>query len=124
MGAQYRTGVYYEDGRIADQPERYSVSRGINEEFYVELRAMVRLCCQRDYHQDYLIKNPGGCVTLQTMRSKKLELYSLPKAREVGQEIKDNLYPSDETRKELFYRIEPQAYNVVRKSGTERAFFW
>ena len=123
IGTQYQTGVYYEDEQDLPILEKvFGQQRDINEEFYVELEPLGSFYAAEDYHQDYLDKNPGGYCHITNYEIEEVRALFAAEAREAGQEIKDNLYPSDETEEELFYRIGPQAYNVVRKSGTERAF--
>lgn len=123
IGTQYQTGVYYEDEQDLPILEKaFGQQRDINEEFYVELEPLGSFYAAEDYHQDYLDKNPGGYCHITNYEIEEVRALFAAEAREAGQEIKDDLYPSDETEEELFYRIGPQAYNVVRKSGTERAF--
>ena len=61
IGTQYQTGVYYtseEDGVIVNavaeaEKTKYPV-------FYVEIAPLTSFWDAEEYHQDYLVKNPGG----------------------------------------------------------------
>ena len=61
IGSQYQTGVYYTDeesGRTA--AEVFEEKRREYDPFCVELAPLSCFYDAEEYHQDYLIKNPGG----------------------------------------------------------------
>ena len=62
IGVQYRTGIYYEDERL--RPEIGEFLRAKEAELgrktAVEVCPLMHFCPAEEYHQDYLIKNPGG----------------------------------------------------------------
>ena len=61
IGSQYQTGVYYENE--ADLPllrKIFAEREKDYSEFHVELKPLERFYDAEEYHQDYLIKNPGG----------------------------------------------------------------
>ncbi len=123
IGTQYQTGIYYEDEQ--DLPvltKVFEQQRAQHDEFHVELSSLSAFYDAEEYHQDYLDKNPGGYCHITNYELEEVRALFAAEAAEIGEEPKDELYASDETEEELFYRIGPSAYDVVRKAGTERAF--
>ncbi len=61
-GIQYRTGIYYEDE--SDLPEISAVIAKLEEtlgaKFALEVLPLEGFCPAEEYHQKYLVKNPGG----------------------------------------------------------------
>ncbi len=61
-GTQYRTGIYYEDDALL--PDIEAVVRAeeqkVGAKLAVEVRALENFYDAEEYHQDYLVKNPGG----------------------------------------------------------------
>ncbi len=61
IGSQYQTGIYYEDEadgeiiRALAEQEKQKHSA-----FMVEITPLTSFWKAEDYHQDYLVKNPGG----------------------------------------------------------------
>ena len=61
VGSQYQTGIYYrsqEDGQLIRRLAQ--AERARHPAFYVEIGPLTSFWQAEDYHQDYLIKNPGG----------------------------------------------------------------
>lgn len=61
IGSQYQTGIYYtneQDGEIIRQLA--AAEKDKHPAFVVEIEALTAFYDAEDYHQDYLIKNPGG----------------------------------------------------------------
>ncbi len=61
-GIQYRTGIYYtesEDLPVIEAKCR-AVSKELQAELAVEVKALENFCGAEEYHQKYLVKNPGG----------------------------------------------------------------
>ena len=61
MGSQYQSGVYWSDP--ADEATVRAVAdveRPGHPGFCTELTALTRFCPAEEYHQKYLVKNPGG----------------------------------------------------------------
>ena len=64
IGRQYRTGLYYRPGEDAlkafyeeDKQKRQSVS---TRKIWVEVAPLENFTKAEEYHQQYLVKNPGG----------------------------------------------------------------
>ena len=62
IGVQYRTGIYYEDeGLLPEIGEFFRAKEAeLGRKTAVEVCPLVHFCPAEEYHQDYLIKNPGG----------------------------------------------------------------
>ena len=61
MGTQYQTGIYYTDDESREIVERAAAQeREKHRRFYVEIKPLENFFPAEEYHQDYLIKNPGG----------------------------------------------------------------
>lgn len=61
IGSQYQTGIYYEDeadGEIIKQIAEAEKQK--HAAFMVEITPLTSFWLAEDYHQDYLVKNPGG----------------------------------------------------------------
>lgn len=61
-GTQYRTGIYSEDERDLLIARDYIEKRQVDYEvpIVVEVQRLTLFFAAEEYHQDYLIKNPGG----------------------------------------------------------------
>ncbi len=109
-GTQYRTGIYYTDS--ADIPvieaELATLQRRHREPLAVEFGALKNFYPAEDYHQDYLVKNPGGYCHVnpalfdEVRRMKRI--------------------PHPETREELRRRLTPLQWEVTQNAATERPF--
>ncbi|MBR0474639.1 MAG: peptide-methionine (S)-S-oxide reductase MsrA [Erysipelotrichaceae bacterium] len=61
IGSQYQTGVYYVDDETKEFCEKYfSEEEKKHEQFFVELKQLENFWDAEEYHQNYLVKNPGG----------------------------------------------------------------
>ena len=61
IGSQYQTGIYYTDEESRETAEKvFAEKRKEYPIFLVELEPLKNFYDAEDYHQDYLIKNPGG----------------------------------------------------------------
>ncbi len=61
IGTQYQTGIYYEneeDGKVVLAAAE--AEKGKHAAFYIETAPLTSFWEAEDYHQDYLVKNPGG----------------------------------------------------------------
>lgn len=111
-GRQYRTGVYYLDFNdkliveefIKSEQEKY------DKPIAVEVQELKNFIVAEEYHQDYLIKNPGGyCHVDLGLADQPLERVEKKKYEK----------PSDEVLKEKLSELQ---YRVTQNAGTERAF--
>ena len=62
VGSQYRTGIYYDDDTLLPDI-RSAVSEEeakVGEPLAVEVLPLRQFFRAEEYHQDYLVKNPGG----------------------------------------------------------------
>ncbi|MBE6994688.1 MAG: peptide-methionine (S)-S-oxide reductase MsrA [Ruminococcaceae bacterium] len=61
-GIQYRTGVYYDDPSLLPGIEAVfdRVRASLDKPLAVELRPLENFYSAEEYHQKYLVKNPGG----------------------------------------------------------------
>ena len=61
IGDQYQTGIYYTDDETAAAVEKYAEQEKLRyEHFAVETGRLTVFYPAEEYHQNYLIKNPGG----------------------------------------------------------------
>lgn len=112
IGTQYQTGVYYVDDASKLTVERVAaIEKARNEKFVVEIEALERFYDAEEYHQDYLMKNPGGyCHISQT----EIQVIS-----EMIVDPGDYQRPSDAQIKAALTDLQ---YSVTQESGTELAF--
>lgn len=61
-GSQYRTGIYYEteDDKAAIEAYIDSIRSNYAKPIMTEVKPLENFWPAEDYHQDYLVKNPGG----------------------------------------------------------------
>jgi len=129
VGAQYRTGVYYTDGRdlriIREVLEQ--VQREYDEALAVEVEPLDGFYPAEEYHQKYLEKNPGGYCHVDMSRLEQAgegsagsldpSRYSRPDDAALREELTDMQYAvtqRDATepphRNEFFQHDEPGLY--------------
>ena len=62
VGAQYRTGIYYDDASLLPAIARFcvGVSERLGSQIAVEVRPLESFYPAEEYHQKYLDKNPNG----------------------------------------------------------------
>lgn len=107
VGRQYRTGIYYKDSEDYGKIMKvYKYFEGKLGELAVEVEPLKNYVVAEEYHQDYLVKNPGGyCHINPFLADEPLILgdYKMKAEEEIKAEL-DEL-----------------SYRVMRESGTERA---
>ncbi len=110
-GTQYRSGIYSND-----PAERERVASALQQlqtryknPVVVENLPLEHFFAAEEYHQDYLLKNPGGYCHVD------LSLAELP--LDEGQPVYHK--PDDAT---LRQRLTPLQYQVTQENGTERAY--
>ncbi len=75
VGSQYRSGIYYSNEQdrniaaevIAEEQKKYS------KKIATELKPLDNYYLAEDYHQNYLVKNPGGYCHINFDSLKELE---------------------------------------------------
>ena len=61
IGTQYQTGIYYQDGMDGEIIRQLAdAEQAKHPSFHVEIKPLSSFWEAEDYHQDYLVKNPGG----------------------------------------------------------------
>ena len=118
VGTQYRTGVFYVDE--TDFPTLEAIFAEEQEKrakpVVTELEALSCFYEAEEYHQDYLVKNPGGYCHVDFST-----LDDLPAQPEKTVTVDPANYqkPDDATLKRLLTR---EQYNVTQRAATERPF--
>ena len=73
-GVQYRTGIYYTDETLLNEIKGVyeQEQTKVGKPLAVELRPLQNFCAAEEYHQKYLVKNPGGyCHVPQSLLNLK-----------------------------------------------------
>lgn len=62
IGIQYRTGIYYENELDKELVLEFinNKQKELDKQIMVEIKPLENFYLAENYHQDYLIKNPGG----------------------------------------------------------------
>lgn len=110
-GAQYRTGIYYTDPWDGETARRYirAHQADYDRPIAVEVCPLRGFWPAEEYHQEYLVKNPGGYCHVNLAR------------------LQETPPPARPTDQELRRLLTPEQYRVTRQSGTEPPFanaFW
>lgn len=114
IGTQYRTGIYYTnenqkeliDQKIAELAKKY------DNTIVIEVEPIKNFYSAEDYHQDYLVKNPGGYCHIGP------SLFELARKANPKKEAKYKKPDQATLKKELT----PLQYEVTQNSATERAY--
>lgn len=119
-GTQYRSGVYYTDpaeqaviaAALAKEQRKYA------QPLVVENLPLQHFYEAEEYHQDYLLKNPGGYCHIDIRKADEpLEGKAAPQGK--GFDAAAYRRPDDA---ELKKRLSPEQYRITRQNGTEYAF--
>ena len=117
VGTQYQTGVYYTNDKAKETVERIAaIERSRSKEFHVEIGPLLNYYPAEDYHQNYLVDNPGSYCHIPL---EEIRLFS-----ELRIDPGDYQKPAAETIRD---RLTELQYYVTQESGTEFAFqneFW
>lgn len=110
-GTQYRTGIYSNDAAERQQIARalQQLQQRYTQPVVVENLPLQHFYPAEQYHQDYLLKNPGGYCHID------LGLAEIPL-----EEAQPEYRKPDEAA--LRQQLTPLQYQVTQQSGTERAF--
>lgn len=118
-GTQYRTGIYYTDAadRAIVEASLRKLEAKYHEPLAVEYGLLKNFSPAENYHQDYLVNNPGGYCHIN------------PAMFRIAREARDttlikhtkNVY-SKPTDAELRAKLSPIQYEVTQHNATERPF--
>ena len=124
VGTQYRTGIYY-----TDAADRAEIEKTVDWErtrythpIVVEVKPLDNFYAAEDYHQEYLVKNPGGYCHISpglmkmAAESKDPYLHKTENAPMVKERYRK---PSDE---ELRRKLTEEQYAVTQQNATERPY--
>ena len=108
IGTQYRTGIYYVSPSDKDVIEAMlaMLQRRYSEPIAIEYGPLVNFYPAEDYHQDYLVKNPGGYCHVNPALFEE--------ARNMGRLHDD--------KAELRARLTPLQWEVTQNGATERPY--
>lgn len=132
-GTQYRTGIYYTDA--AEQPliaaALAAEQRKYGQPLVVENLPLRQFHPAEEYHQDYLLKNPGGYCHIdirkadeplqgrqQRMQGQQAQA-AQGSSQGAGFDAQAWRKPDDAA---LRQQLTPEQYRITQQSGTERAF--
>ncbi len=112
-GVQYRTGIYYVDEADAPIIERAlaELSRRLGAKLAVEAGPLAHFYPAEEYHQKYLVKNPGGYC-------------HIPRAmfeRAAAATVDPGAYQRPDDAR-LLETLTPMQYEVTRRAATEPPF--
>ncbi|MCM1484003.1 MAG: peptide-methionine (R)-S-oxide reductase MsrB [Muribaculaceae bacterium] len=109
IGTQYRTGIYYTDEADAPVVEAQlaTIQRRNKQKVSVEFGMLQNFYPAEDYHQDYLVKNPGGyCHVDPALFREAREMHSR----------------ACEGKEALRRRLTPLQWEVTQNGATERPY--
>ncbi|MCM1292079.1 MAG: peptide-methionine (S)-S-oxide reductase MsrA [Bacteroides sp.] len=108
VGTQYRTGIYYTDPADADVIEAAlaTLQRRHSDPIRIEWGPLKNFYPAEDYHQDYLVKNPGGYCHINTRLFEEAR----------------NLHRHTSDKSDLRRRLTPLQWEVTQNGATERPF--
>lgn len=114
VGTQYRTGIYIDDPR--DYPvveaELATLQRRHKEPLAIEFGMLRNFYPAEDYHQKYLVKNPGGYCHVDPALFKEAATLGRKHGEATG----------DKSKEELRKRLTPLQWEVTQNGATERPF--
>lgn len=125
-GNQYRTGIYYKNINDKEVIEEFlkELSKQYVRKLAVECLPLKNYYLAEDYHQNYLIKNPGGYCHISKAAIAKAKL-ARPKIKisqatnNMEEEQAPYQVPDD---KSLRKTLTPRQYGVTKKNETEPPF--
>lgn len=109
-GTQYRTGIYYTgaDDLPVIEAELATLQRRHTSPLAIELMPLANFYPAEDYHQDYLVRNPGGYCHVDT------SLFD--EAQQLGQTH------AGSDKAALRSRLTPLQWEVTQHGATEQPF--
>ena len=113
IGTQYQTGVYYTNEKARETVERIAeIEKGRSRKFHVEIGPLLNYYPAEEYHQNYLVNNPGGYCHIP---QEELKLFSSLRI-----DPGDYQKPAAETIRD---KLTAEQYYVTQENGTEYAFY-
>ena len=124
VGQQYRTGIYY-----TDSADRAVIDEAVNRErkhyshpIVVEIKRLENFYPAEDYHQQYLVNNPGGYCHINPGLMKLAAEAQDPYLRHDKDSIVKNAKYRKPTDEELRRRLTAEQYAVTQQGATERPY--
>lgn len=119
-GTQYRTGIFYTDEAELPVIEHSidTLQLSYSRPVAIEVAPLRNFYPAEDYHQDYLINNPGGYCHINPMLFREARMAKDPAAPAYNRRSSYGK-PSEE---ELRSRLTPLQYEVTQNNATERPF--
>ena len=110
VGTQYRTGIYYVNDSQKDEIKAIldEEQKKYTKKIVVEVEPLKDFTKAEDYHQDYLVNNPGGYCHIDLNKAYEPYVDDEKYKKPSNQEVKD--------------KLSTLQYEVTQKNGTERAF--
>lgn len=120
-GTQYRTGIFYTDREELPVIEASldTLQRSYTRPLAIEVSPLRNFYPAEDYHQDYLVANPGGYCHINPMLFREARLAKDPDAPIYRKKESGYARPSDA---ELRERLTPLQYEVTQNNATERPY--
>lgn len=109
IGSQYRTGIYYTDPSDAGiiDAQLATLQRRHTAPLAIEFAPLKNFYPAEEYHQDYLVKNPGGYCHVNPAFFKEAAAMKPRNA---------------ESKEELRRRLTPLQWEVTQNGATERPY--
>ena len=116
-GTQYRTGIYYTDPVSGQVAEDFIGRKQMeaDREIMIEVLPLANFYPAEEYHQDYLLKNPGGYCHVNPALFAEARDY-IPKS------VTEAMTASEADSSDLRGRLTPMQYAVTRHGATEPPF--
>ncbi len=121
IGTQYRTGIYYDSEADAPVVEAMlaTLQRRHKEPIAIEYGLIQNFYPAEEYHQDYLVKNPGGyCHVDPALFKDAREMKGTRSAEKDAEQAAGRAAKAEELRR----RLTPLQWEVTQNGATERPF--
>lgn len=114
IGTQYRTGIYYNNNGQKELIEQkiQELAKSYNQKIVIEVEPIKNFYTAEEYHQDYLVKNPGGYCHIGP------GLFEI--ARKANPKKEAKYKKADQAT--LKATLTPLQYEVTQNSATERPY--
>lgn len=114
IGTQYRTGIYYtnDDQKQLIEQKIAELAKKYDNTIVIEVEPIKNFYSAEDYHQDYLVKNPGGYCHIGPA------LFELARKANPKKEAKYKKADKETLKRELT----PLQYEVTQNNATERPY--